>query len=99
MAIVPQAFVNQTELLKRIKRFQKHFAKDPDVAVIEHRFGEDWSGDDSVFFDVFLATSNPPAEVIRRLSAELTTQLLQVVRSEELGLYSYLNLISRPKNG
>jgi hypothetical protein len=37
--------------------------------------------------------------VVARLSEQIGSALLRVVRSEELGLHSYLNFLSRPENG
>ena len=98
MAIVASGLVHQGEIRDRVKQLEELFAADPDVARIDHRFGEDWSGDESLFFEVVLDKAPTPA-TIRRLSEQIPAALLTVVRSEELGLHSYLNFVSKPENG
>jgi hypothetical protein len=73
------------------------FANDPNVARIGHRFGPDWSGDDSVFVDIVL-NKEPSDESVLRLSKEVFDALLWVVRSEELDLHSYFNFVRERKN-
>jgi hypothetical protein len=97
--MIAAGFVHQNEVRERVQRLQQQFATDNDVARIDYRLGEDWSGDESVFFDVVLNTSTPSAATVMRLSEQLATALLNVVRSEELGLHSYLNFVSPPGNG
>ena len=99
MAIVSSGLIHQDEIRERVKRLQELFAKDPEVARIDHRLAEDWSGDSSLFIDVVLNRRTPNAATVLRLSERIATALLRVVRSEELGLHSYLNFVSRPGNG
>jgi hypothetical protein len=99
MAIVASGLVQQDEIRERVKRLQQLFANDPEVARIDHRLAEDWSGDYSLFIDVVLNRKTPNAAIVLRLSEQIATALLRVVRSEELGLHSYLNFVSRPENG
>lgn len=99
MPIVASGLVQQDEVRERVKRLQELFAKDPEVARIDHRLAQDWSGDYSVFVDVVLNRTIPPVAIVARLSEQIGAALLRVVRSEELGLHSYLNFFSRPENG
>ena len=99
MPIVASGLVQQDDVRERVKRLQELFANDPEVARIDHRLAQDWSGDDSIFVDVVLNRATPPAAVVARLSEQIGTALLRVVRSEELGLHSYFNFLSRPENG
>ena len=99
MAIVASGLVHQDEIRDRVNQVQQLFANDPEVARINHRFTEDWSGDNSVFIDVVLNRKAPTAATIARLSEQIATALLRVVRSEELGLHSYLNFVSSRDNG
>ena len=48
MAIVASGLVQQDEIRERVKRLQQLFANDPEVARIDHRLAEDWSGDYSL---------------------------------------------------
>lgn len=66
---------------------------------MDYRLAQDWSGDDSLFIDVVLDIKTPTSAAVSRLSEEIATALLRVVRSEELGLHSYLNFVSTPENG
>ena len=99
MPIVASELVQQNEVRERVERLQELFGKHPDIARIDHRIAQDWSGDSSIFFDVVLKRTTPPATVSARLSEEIGVALLRVVRSEELGLHAYLNFLSRPENG
>jgi hypothetical protein len=99
MPIVASGLVQQDEVRERVKRLQELFANDPEIARIDHRLAQDWSGDYSIFVDVLLNRATPPPAVVARLSEQIGTALFRVVRSEELGLHSYLNFLSRPGNG
>ena len=99
MPIVASELVQQDEVRERVKRLQDLFAKDPEIARIDHRLAQDWSGDSSIFVEVVLKRTTPPTAVVARLSEEIGAALLRVVRSEELGLHAYVNFLSRPENG
>ena len=99
MPIVASELVQQNEVRERVERLRELFVKDPDIARIDYRIGPDWSGDSSIFVDVVLKSTTPPATVIVRLSKQIDAALLRVVRSEELGLHAYPNFFSRPENG
>jgi hypothetical protein len=99
MAIVASGLVHQDEIRERVKQLEGLFANDPEVARIDHHLAEDWSGDYSLFIDVVLNRRTPAADTVLRLSEQISAALLRVVRSEELGLHSYLNFVSRPENG
>ena len=99
MPMISPELVQQDEIRDRIKRLQDLFANDPEVTRIDHHLAQDWSGDNSIFIEVVLNSTAPPAAVVSRLSEQIGTALLRVVRSEELGLHAYLNFLSRPENG
>jgi hypothetical protein len=99
MAIVASGLVQQDEIRERVRRLQELFANDPEVARIDHRLAEDWSGDYALFIEVILSGKNPNAATVLRLTEQIADALLRVVRSEELGLHSYFNFVSRPENG
>ena len=99
MAMVASGLVQQDEIRERVKKLEELFANDPEVARIVHRFAEDWSGDYSVFIEVVLNSKTPVAATVTRLSEQISAALLRVVRSEELGLHSYLNFVSGRENG
>ena len=99
MAIVQSGLVQQPEIEKRVKRLEELFANEPEIARIDHRLAQDWSGDYSIFVEVVLNTTTTPHNVVARLSEEIGNALLRLVRSEEFGMHSYLNFSSRPENG
>jgi len=99
MPIVAAGLVHQDEVRKRVEGFEALFVQDPDVARMEHRIAPDWSGDDSIFVDVILRPGATPASAVARLSERMGVALLQILRSEELGMHAYLNFVSRPENG
>ncbi len=99
MPIVASGLVQKNEVLERVKRLQDLFAKEPEIARIDYRLAQDWSGDSSIFVDVVLKRTTLPVAVITRLSEEIAAALLRVVRSEELGLHAYFNFVSQPENG
>lgn len=99
MSTVAAGLVVQDEIRERVKQLQVLFANEPEIARIVHHFAEDWSGDYSLFIKVVLKRNTPTAATITRLSEEIATELLRVVRSEELGLHSYLNFVSNQENG
>ena len=99
MPIVATDLVQQNEVLKRAERLRELFISELEVARIDHRIAQDWSGDPSLFIDVVLKNTAPPASLIARLSEEIGSALLRVVRSEELGFHAYLNFSSPPQNG
>ena len=99
MAILASGLVQQDEILLRVNRLQEIFANDPEIARIDHRLAEDWSGDYSLFIDVVLHKKAPAAATLFRVSEQFADALLRVVRSEELGLHSYLNFVSGQDNG
>jgi hypothetical protein len=99
MAILASGLVQQDEIRERVRQLQELFANDPEVARINHRLAEDWSGDSSLFIDVVLKRATPAAQNVLRLSEQIAAALLRVVRSEELGFHSYLNFVSGPANG
>ncbi len=99
MSIVASELVQQSEVLERVKRLQELFATEPEIARVDYRFAQDWSGDASIFVDVVLRRAKVPVADIARLSKEIAAALLRVVRSEELGLHAYFNFVSQPENG
>jgi len=99
MPIVASELVQQDEVLERVKLLQELFVKELEIARIDYRLAQDWSGDSSIFFDVVLKRATLPAAVIARLSKAIAAALLREVRSEELGLHAYFNFVSQPENG
>jgi hypothetical protein len=94
MAIVASELVHQAEVEERIGRLRAQFADDPDIAGFEYRFGQDWSGDDAVYITMVLRAPKPSDQLIRRLVWEVHDEISRVMRSQELGLLLYIDLVS-----
>jgi hypothetical protein len=99
MASVQASLAERNILASRVKQLGDLFAGDPEVARIEHRFGEDRDGDSSLFFKVFLTQKNPSNETVGRLSRQVLDAFLDVVRSEEFDIHSYVNFVSAQDDG
>ncbi len=99
MSIVASGLVEQDKIRERVKRLEELFVNEPEIARIDHHLAEDWSGDYSLFINVVLNRKKPNTATVSRLSEQMTSALLRVVRSEELGLHSYLNFVSGSGNG
>jgi hypothetical protein len=94
MALVTNTSVNTDEILNRIGQLQARYSKNPLVKRIEYRIGSDWSDDPAVFIDVTVARKDPPIDDVLELSKNIQADLLLFVRSDEIGVHSYLNFLS-----
>ncbi len=64
------------------------------VKRIDHRIGIDWSDDPAVFIDVILPGNEIAAEELEQLAQDIRANLLRLVRSDEIGLHSYLHFVN-----
>jgi hypothetical protein len=94
MAIVPKGWVSTEEISNRIDQLQAQYANDPLVKRIDYRIGVDWSDDPAVFIDVTVARNEMPPAELNRLAESIRVDLLRLVRSDEIGLHSYLNFVN-----
>lgn len=94
MAIVPIELVSGQEISTRIHRLQMRYAGNPLVKGIDYRSGFDWSDDPAVFIDVILAGKEIAASELQRLAEDIRMDLLRLVRTDEIGLHSYLNFVN-----
>lgn len=94
MAIVPVEWVSSQEISNRVNRLQMRYAGNPLVKRIDYRVGFDWSDDPAVFIDVRLAGQEIAPAELQHLAEEIRADLLRLVRSDEIGLHSYLNFVS-----
>ena len=90
--IVPRAFVNQTEIGASVERAAQLLY--PDVVRIRYQFGEDWTGDPSLFFRVLISDEASRQQNLRELSQRITATLRGQVQAEEQGVSVYFNLRS-----
>ena len=93
MAIVPLELVSGQEISNRVGLLQMRYADNPLVKGIKYRIGFDWSDDQAVFIDVMLTGNEIAPSELQRLAEEIRVDLLRLVRTDEIGLHSYLNFV------
>ena len=94
MAIIPIESVNSQEISNRVQSLQTRYEGNPLVKGIDYRVGFDWSDDPAVFINVRLIGNEIPPAELQRLAQEIRADLLRVVRTDEIGLHSYLTFIN-----
>lgn len=94
MAIVSNTWVDTEEIANRIGRLQMQYAGNPLVKRIGYRVGPDWSDDPAVFIDVILAGGGITTEEVQELAEKMRIDLLSLVRTDEIGVHSYLSFKS-----
>jgi len=81
------------EISNRIDRLRMQCTGNPLVKRIDHDIGVDWSDDPAVFIDVILPGNEIAAAELERLAEDIRVDLLRLVRTDEIGLHSYLNFV------
>ncbi|MGD0299299.1 MAG: hypothetical protein ABSE86_19515 [Bryobacteraceae bacterium] len=94
MAIVPAGLVSSEEISNRVHQLQMRYAGNPLVKGIDYRIGFDWSDDPAVFIDVMLTDKEIAASELQQLAENIRIDLLRLVRTDEIGLHSYLSFAS-----
>ena len=94
MPIVLNESTTSQEISSRIDRLRAQYANNPLVRRIDHRIGVDWSDDPAVFIDVTLPGKEIAEAELQRLAEEIRVHLLRLVRTDEIGLHSYLNFVN-----
>ena len=94
MASVPLALVNDQEISNRVHFLQMRYADNPLVKGISHRVGFDWSDDPAVFINVSLTGNQIATAELQKLAEAIRADLLRVVRTDEIGLHSYLTFVN-----
>ena len=61
---------------------------------MNHRFGFDWSDDPAVFIDVMLPGKEIAAVDVQSLAENIRGDLLSLVRTDEIGVHSYLSFLN-----
>ena len=92
MAIVLSGFVHQQKIVKGIEKAAAALASE--VVRIRYNFGEDWSGEDAVFFRVVLKDTATKRSQLREVAKRVSSIVLDEVKPQELGLQSYFNFRS-----
>jgi hypothetical protein len=94
MAMVPKSWVSPEDISGRIDRLQMRYAGNALVKRIDYRIGFDWSDDPAVFIDVLLSGKEIAADELQKLAVDMRIDLLRLVRTDEIGLHSYLNFLN-----
>ena len=95
MPIVLSESATGQEISSRIDRLRTQYAGNPLVRRIDHRIGVDWSDDPAVFIDVTLPGEQVADAELQRLAENIRVDLLRLVRTDEIGLHSYLNFVNQ----
>jgi hypothetical protein len=93
MPIFVSEWATSQEISNRIDRLRMQYAGNPLVKRIDHHIGVDWSDDPAVFIDVILPGKIAAPE-LERLAEAIRVDLLRLVRTDEIGLHSYLNFVN-----
>ncbi len=93
MPVVLSESATSQEISNRIDLLRKRYADHPLVKRIDHHIGLDWSDDPAVFINVMLPGNEIAAVELERLAEDIRVDLLRLVRTDEIGLHSYLNFV------
>jgi len=94
MPVVFSEWATSQEISNRIDRLRMHYAGNPLVKRIDHQIGVDWSDDPAVFINVILTGKEIAPAELERLAKDIRADLLRLVRTDEIGLHSYLNFVN-----
>ena len=94
MPIIVSEWATSQEISSRIDRLRTQYSGNPLVKRIDHHIGVDWSDDPAVFIDVVLPGNEIAAQALERLAVDIRVDLLRLVRSDEIGMHSYLNFVN-----
>jgi hypothetical protein len=94
MPIALSEWATNQEVSSRIDRLRTQYADNPLVKGIDYRIDADWSGDPAVFIDVTLPGKEIAEAEVLRLAENIRGDLLRLVRTDEIGLHSYLSFVN-----
>ncbi len=94
MPIVLNEWATSEEVSGRIDRLRAQYAGNPLVKRIDHHIGVDWSDEPAVFIDVILPGHGTATAELQRLAENMRADLLRLVRTDEIGLHSYLHFVN-----
>jgi hypothetical protein len=89
---VPRGFVNQQEIAAGVQRATHALSQT--VVRIRYDFGQDWTGDPSIFFRVVLTDEAAKKPRLNDIANAIALILMREVKAEEQGLHSYFNFRS-----
>ncbi|MBY0502514.1 MAG: hypothetical protein K2X03_01300 [Bryobacteraceae bacterium] len=94
MTTFPASVVLDAEVSDRIERLRTEYASHPLVRGIDFRIGRDWTDDPSVFIEVKVTGEGEASPEFLKLAQEIRHDLFRLVRTEEIGLHSYLHFVN-----
>ena len=92
VAVVPGSYVNQQRIDLGLQKASA--ALSPDVVRIRYTLGEDWSGEDAVFFRVVLKDSASERSQLRTVARRVEETVVREVQPRGMGLEAYFNFRS-----
>jgi len=92
MPLTPTGFVHQQEIKSAIQRVESRFAQQVDH--INFNFGEDWTGEPSIFFRVVVRDEAAPIDRLLPLSEQVSISLMNEAKTYENGLRAYFDFRS-----
>jgi len=92
VAIVPSGFVHQTRIDQGIQSAASLLGSD--VVRIRYELGEDWKGDEALFFRVVLKDSVSDHAHLREVARRVADTVFREIRPDRLGLEAYYNFRS-----
>ena len=85
--------MNQGQIAKALRRAERALA--PDVVRIHYTFGDDWTGEPSIFFKVVLSDDAASEESkLGEIAERVIDTIRNNVKPEEFGLNSFFNFRS-----
>lgn len=93
MPTIHRGLVHEHQIDEAVRRAEN--ALHPDVVRIRYSFGDDWSGEEAVFFRVLLADSASERGRLRDTARKASMMITQEVQPDSLGLQSYFNFRSQ----
>ena len=94
MPIVLNESAADQEISTRVDRLRTQYAGNPLVKRIDHHIGVDWTDEPAVFIDVILPGKEVTTAQLQRLAENIRIDLLRLVRTDEIGLHSYLSFVN-----
>ncbi len=85
-------YVDEGAIREGVERAAKALA--PDVVRIRFNLGEDWTGDDSIFFKIVVSDKAGRQVMNSDLNWRVKAALRREIEPEELGLIDYFNFRS-----
>jgi hypothetical protein len=92
MLMVRRSEVEQ-EIADAVKRVEE--ALRPDVVRIRFSYGDDWTGEESVFYRVLLSDKAAKSKRLGKIAQDISLKLYLDVPASDFGLHSYTNFRSK----